>query len=257
MQPALFIVLEGTDGSGTTTQGNLLAQSLRVAGHEVLRTAQPSDGPIGVVLRAALRNEMGHRLDPVAVALLFAADRSDHCHRVIGPALARGEWVVCDRYLGSSLAFQVVDGDGTIDEAWVLALNRHALVPDLSVLLDVPTDTAVGRIQERGKPRERFEIEDTLRNVRQRYRQVFASPPERLGPAVVVEADRPRESVAREVLAHVQRRQAEVGLALATGDGEPVQRPAGLAPASDDSPASGEKPASSDSPGDRDSVGQA
>jgi dTMP kinase len=206
----LFIVFEGTDGSGTTTQGDLLAAALRQAGRTVLRTAEPSDGPVGRQLRQVLREKGAERLDPSAVALLFAADRVDHCERVIGPALQRGDVVVCDRYLGSSLAFQVVDGQGKIDAPWVLAINRAALVPDLSILLDVPVGVALTRIHKRGKPQERFEIEETLTGVRLRYVQLFQEAPTPLGRCVRIDAHRAREAVAYDVLGAVMQ-----GLALA------------------------------------------
>ncbi len=200
MNTSLFICFEGTDGSGTTTQGNLLAAELQRQGRTVLRTAQPSDGQVGQLIRAALRGETVHRLDPATVALLFAADRVDHCRHVIAPALARGEVVICDRYLGSSLAFQVVDGEGAIDAEWVMRINREALVPDATILMDLPVDQAVHRIVARGKPRERYEIEDTLQRVRSRYRAVFAAPPPQLGRTVVLDAQRSREAIAYDVL---------------------------------------------------------
>ncbi len=196
----LFVVFEGTDGSGTTTQGDLLATALRHAGRTVLRTAEPSDGPVGRLLRQVLREKGAERLDPVSVALLFAADRVDHCTRVIEPALRRGEVVVCDRYLGSSLAFQVVDGQGAIDAAWVFDINRRALVPDLTMLLDVPVGVALTRIHHRGKPTERYEIEETLTGVWQRYVQVFRDAPAPLGRCVTIDANRAREAVAYDVL---------------------------------------------------------
>jgi dTMP kinase len=199
----LFIVMEGTDGSGTTTQGDLLAEALRAQGHVVVRTAEPSQGPIGQMLRATLREQGPDAFDAQTVALLFAADRTDHVRRCIRPALARGETVVCDRYLGSSLAFQTVDGDGLIDRDWVLTLNKLALPPDLSVFLDVPPAAAMQRIVARGKPIERFEVEATLRQVHGRYRQAFERPPAGLGEAVVVDGLRQRAEVAADVWAAV------------------------------------------------------
>ncbi len=197
----LFIVFEGTDGSGTTTQGNLLTQQLQQAGHSVHRTAQPSPGPIGQLIRAALRGQLEGRLDARTVALLFAADRVDHGHREIQPALDRGDVVVCDRYLGSSLAFQVVDGSGGISEDWLLEINSGALVPDVSIWVDVPPEVAVARIVARGQPQERFEVLDTLRQVRQRYRDVFARAPKGLGRCVVVDGQPAPPEVAASIYA--------------------------------------------------------
>lgn len=211
---SLFVVFEGTDGSGTTTQGDLLAEALRHAGRNVVRTAQPSDGEIGRLLRQTLRDHRSdHRLDPVSVALLFAADRVDHCERVIRPALLHGNTVICDRYVGSSLAFQVVDGGGAIDAEWLLSTNRAAIRPDISLLLDVPVVTALSRIQRRGKPRERFEYEETLQRVQARYREVFAKAPPLLGKTLTLDANRPREAIAYDVLGAVMQVLAERGLA--------------------------------------------
>src|SRR5579864_7294663 len=106
----LFIVLEGLDGAGTTTQLVRLAERLRRAGERVVATAEPTDGPIGALIRQALRRRLVHRdgraLTDESLALLFAADRVDHVAGEIEPALARGQHVLCDRYVLSSLAYQ-------------------------------------------------------------------------------------------------------------------------------------------------------
>lgn len=196
----LFIVFEGTDGSGTTTQGDLLAAALRRAGRTVVRTAEPTTGDVGVMIRNVLRARTHEPLNPATVALLFAADRMDHCVREIGPALARGAVVICDRYLASSLTFQVVDGDGGITPEWITTINGSALTPDLTILLDLPVPDAMTRIHHRGKPRERFEVAETLERVRARYRQVFADPAPELGKTVVLNASRARETIAYDVL---------------------------------------------------------
>lgn len=200
---ALFVVFEGTDGSGTTTQGDLLAAAIKRSGRQVVRTAEPTAGDVGVMIRNVLRARTEQPLDPAAVALLFAADRVDHCQRMIAPALARGETVICDRYLASSLTFQVVDGDGRITPEWIAAINHEALRPDLTILLDLPVPDAMTRIHHRGKPRERFEVAETLERVRARYRQVFASGMPELGRTLVLDASRSRETIAYDVLSAV------------------------------------------------------
>lgn len=183
-----FIVMEGTDGAGTTTQGDLLAAALQRAGVEVVRTRQPSELPVGALLRQALRGGWQAAPGAVEVALLFAADRVNHVREVITPALARGAWVVCDRYLGSSLAFQVVDGAGALDPAWILAINAHTRRPDLTLWCDLEVSEAIARIDARGLPRERFERAATLAAVRGRYQQLAADPPPALGPIARVDA---------------------------------------------------------------------
>ncbi len=197
-----MVVLEGTDGAGTTTQGDLLAAHLRQRGLEVVRTAQPSALQGGQLIRQILRGEIvdGDRpIDPAVVALLFAADRIDHARRVVEPALARGAWVVCDRHLGSSLAFQVSDGQAAglaVDPAWVLAINRHAITADLTLWLDVPVAVALDRIAARGKPLERFETGAMLTRVRERYAALYADPPAALGRVVRIDAASAQTTVA-------------------------------------------------------------
>jgi len=205
----LFIVVEGIDGAGTTTQGDRLCEALRRSGRKVHRTREPSDGEIGQLLRRALRHQLPHPLCARQVALLFAADRLDHCRNEIAVALARGEFVVCDRYLGSSLTFQVIDGGGAFDAAWVRSLNQPILVPDLCLLIDVPVDVSLARIMARGKPIERFEVAATLARVRQRYLDVFAHETAGLGAVAVIDGTPMADAVASEVLGRVMTILAE------------------------------------------------
>ncbi|MEY3015054.1 MAG: hypothetical protein RIT45_3789 [Pseudomonadota bacterium] len=193
---ARFFVLEGTDGSGTTTQGDGLHRRLGGAG---LRTREPSDGPIGRLLRASLRGQTERRLGAEEVALLFAADRIDHVRAEIGPCLAEGRHVVCDRYLGSSLAFQVVDGEGGFGADWLLAINRGVRKPDLTLWIDVPVDEAMARITARGAPLERFEVAATLQRVRDRYAALAEAPPPALGTVVRIDGVGSVETVAQRV----------------------------------------------------------
>lgn len=198
-----LIVLEGTDGSGTTTQGDDLADHLRQLGLEVVRTAQPSPLATGQLIRQILRGEL-QGIDAAVVALLFAADRVDLGQRVLEPALQRGAWVVCDRHVASSLAFQVVDaardpGQPPIDPAWITAINRCALHADLTLWLDLPVEVALQRIESRGKPLERFEVSETLQRVRDRYAKVFADPPSQLGQVAVVDGSATRDAVGRAI----------------------------------------------------------
>lgn len=198
-----LIVLEGTDGSGTTTQGDDLAEHLRRQGLEVVRTAQPSPLPTGQLIRQILRGEL-QGIDAAVVALLFAADRVDLGQRMLEPALQRGAWVVCDRHLASSLAFQVVDGaraadQPPLDPAWISAINRCAIAADLTLWLDLPVEVALQRIESRGKPLERFEVSETLRQVRARYAQVFAAPPAQLGQVAVIDGSATRDAVGRAI----------------------------------------------------------
>lgn len=171
-RPGRFVVLEGLDGAGTTTQAARLAAALRRAGRRVVLTREPSGGPIGRLLRRALRGQLRMRahseLSEAALALLFAADRVDHLASTIQPALAGGWVVVSDRYVLSSLAYQ----GRVLDLAWVEAINAQAPAPDLTLFLDVEPRTAAGRRARRGGRRERFEDARTQVAVAQAYEAV-------------------------------------------------------------------------------------
>jgi dTMP kinase len=154
-----LVVLEGVDGAGTTTQAERLGRRF---GARVHVTREPSQGPIGALLRQLLGGAHAP-VDRVAVALLFAADRLDHLAREIRPALARGQLVVTDRYVLSSLAYQSIDlqpdfgGDRERARDLVAAINARAQPADLTLFLDVPADVAEGRRRGRGAPEELFE----------------------------------------------------------------------------------------------------
>ena len=162
----LFIVVEGIDASGSTTQASRLSAYLRERGSRVVQTHEPSDGPAGMLIRLALNRRLSApawapedgepafaSLDPLALALLFAADRRDHVATRVEPALAHGIHVVSDRYALSSLAYQGLHADAE----WILAINRHAPVPDLTVFLDLPARQADDRIRNSRMQRDAFE----------------------------------------------------------------------------------------------------
>ena len=146
-----FVVVEGLDGAGTTTQTHALQEALTARDLRVLRTAEPTGGPIGSVLRSYVRKDF--ELDPLTATLLFTADRSDHLCRTVRPALRDGLTVVCDRYLLSTLAYQGAQG---VDRAWILDISRGFDIPDLTVVLTLPEGDRQNRIGTRG-PRDRFE----------------------------------------------------------------------------------------------------
>ena len=180
MPAPLFIVLEGIDGSGTTTQLDRLARHLEARGRRVHPTREPSAGPIGRLLREILlgshRRPDGAPVDGLAMALLFAADRRDHLTREIEPALASGADVVSDRYLLSSLAYQAQEAE----RDWVAGLARDLRVPDLTLLLDVPIPVAAARRRAAGRPDERYDADDVQARVAARYRELCAAAPNAL-----------------------------------------------------------------------------
>jgi dTMP kinase len=193
-----FIVLEGIDGSGTTTQAARLVASLRSAGHEVVATREPSDGPLGVVLRQALTRRLVGLSDR-ALALLFAADRLDHLASVVEPALAEGKVVVSDRYVLSSLAYQGM----RMPLGWVEGLNAAARPADLTLYLAVDPRTAARRRQGRGGRAELFDADEVQRAVARAYARVMRKHA-RAQRVVRVDGRASPDEVARQILSRVR-----------------------------------------------------
>jgi dTMP kinase len=159
-----FIVLEGIDGAGTTTQTRRLAQRLRQQGCPVVTTCEPSSGPVGNLIRQALERRLrvngdeAIELDWATLALLFAADRTDHVSRCIEPALRSGAYVICDRYDLSSFIYQSLTApDPEQALRWVRELNGQLRRPDITLVLDVNPDIAEIRRAKRGTEPELFE----------------------------------------------------------------------------------------------------
>ena len=193
-----FVVLEGIDGSGTTTQAARLAASLRAAGHAVVSTREPSDGPLGVVLRQALTRRLVGLSDQ-ALALLFAADRLDHLASVVELALAEGKVVVSDRYVLSSLAYQGM----RLPLSWVETLNTAARPADLTLYLEVDPRTAARRRQGRGGAAELFDADEVQRAVARAYGRVVRKHA-RAQRVVRVDGRAAPDEVAREILSRVR-----------------------------------------------------
>lgn len=168
-----FVVLEGGDGSGKSTQVARLAARLRAQGVDVHETFEPGAGALGAVIRNLLLHGPSE-VAPVTEALLMAADRAQHVAAEIEPALARGAWVVCDRYVPSSLVYQgVVRGLGVATVGQLSEIATGGLHPDLVIVLDVSDDVAVAR--QRGEP-DRLEREGDAFHaaVRRAYRELAA-----------------------------------------------------------------------------------
>lgn len=150
MSRGKFITLEGGEGAGKSTQARLLADALRQRGLDVVITREPGGTPGAERIRSLLLSREGEGWNTRAEALLFAAARSDHVERLIEPALAGGRWVICDRFIDSSRAYQ--GGAGGLDDAEIMALHRigsSGLLPDLALLLDVTPENAVKRTSSR------------------------------------------------------------------------------------------------------------
>jgi len=160
----LFIAVEGIDGSGTTTQTRMLTDWLASLGHEVVATREPTRGEVGLLIRQLLRDSS---IPAEVDALLFAADRALHTVRTIKPALERGAIVVSDRYVESSIAYQSSSG---LPIEWVEYINRYALTPDLTIVLDVDPSLGLKRKRKQGTgPLDKFENVSFLGRVRRTF----------------------------------------------------------------------------------------
>jgi len=172
-----FIVFEGTDGSGKSTQMTRLSKYLKERGVSCFLTHEPTDAPIGAVLRACLSGRL--QTDERAIALLFASDRLDHIHNPVNglkKKLSEGITVLCDRYYLSSFAYN----GGFADPEWVIGLNKYAmeeLRPDLTVYIDLPPEEGMERVLKRGEA-DRYETLERQKKIRDGYFEMFRRFPE-------------------------------------------------------------------------------
>ncbi len=186
-----FIVLDGPDGSGTTTHAALLADALRKAGETVCLTAEPTDGPLGKWIRQQLRD--GLSLPPSAIQLMFCADRATHLHEVVQPALARGETVVSDRYSASTVAYGGAFG---VNPDWLYDVNKYFIQPTHHLFLLPSLDICLERMAARGTT-DAFERRELQELVHAGYRSIAAKDP----TIRVIDSAPSVEVVAAEILA--------------------------------------------------------
>ena len=165
----MFITFEGIDGAGTTTHSRMFFDWLQEQGFEGLLTREPTDGPVGKLLRSFLRHEGDVEPDPVLMTYLFAADRKHHLQADMEPVLDAGGVVICDRYLHSTLAYQSVG----LPADWVETVMQPLRIPDIIVFVDLDPAEALRRIDVRGEARELFERVDFLQRVRENYLNIF------------------------------------------------------------------------------------
>jgi dTMP kinase len=193
-----FVTFEGVEGSGKTTQLAMTAEALRAAGRDVLATRQPGGTAIGEKIRAILL-DVGHgHLDPVSEWLLYEADRRQHVEEVLRPAVGSGRFVLCDRYSDATEAYQQV-GRGVAERLVreVDALARNGLVPDLTLIYDLPVEEGLERAHLRDRHVGRFEgaALDFHRRVREAYLAIARREP---GRVVVIPAGGEPDAVFRE-----------------------------------------------------------
>jgi dTMP kinase len=198
----VFITLEGGDGSGKSTQAELLGEWLAREGRAVVRTREPGGTDVGVEVREIVLHHRGD-IAPRAEALLYAADRAHHIATIVRPALERGDVVIQDRYIDSSVAYQ---GAGRVlDPEAVRGISEWAtegLRPDLTILLDIDADAARGRLDAARTRYDRLEAEASAFHdrVRAAYLAIAEAEPERF---LVVDATRPAADIAAEISTRV------------------------------------------------------
>jgi len=203
-----FITFEGGEGTGKSTQIKLLGEKLRAAGMHTIITREPGGSPGAEIIRHLVLSGVGKALGANGEALLFAAARDDHVRRVIEPSLARGDWVLCDRFFDSTRVYQGKLGDA--DPKLIKALERVTLgqlEPDLTIVLDVPAEIGLARAAARRgmAAADRFEGEEIgfHRRLRDAFRQITIDDPER---CVLVAADADITAVAERVWAAVTKK---------------------------------------------------
>ena len=200
-----FIVFEGLDGAGTTTQAKLLAERVQAQGRTVYLAHQPSEGPAGLLIRQILAGRAATpqadgklaMVDERVMALLFAADRLDHLGSQIEPRLARGEDVILDRYTLSSLAYQ----GASISHEFIAQANRFARKPDLTLFLYVPSAIALERVRLRGAKLERYETAQQQQVIEREYSRLVGT----LASVVSIDGTRPIADVAEQCYAALQQ----------------------------------------------------
>lgn len=178
-----FIALEGGEGVGKSTQLQALADAIRARGHSVVTTREPGGSPGAEAIRALLMDGAADRWSPRAEALLFAAARADHVEKTIRPALARGDWVLCDRFIDSTRAYQ--GGAGGLSDADIMALHEvgsEGLLPDRTLVLTLDMEEAAARADQRdGGKADRFALKNSQyhQNVVRAFKEMTAASPER------------------------------------------------------------------------------
>jgi dTMP kinase len=196
-----FITFEGGEGSGKSTQAGILANRLARAGRKVFSTREPGGSPAAEEIREALLSGQVWQFGPFAEALMFAVARADHIENAISRALLEGKWVVCDRFLDSTRAYQ--GATAGVPRGLISALERltvGGLLPDITFVLDLPPEDGLARAAERrsGSAPDRFESQEVLlhERVRRAFLDIAEEEPDR---CVVVDASQPEAMVAEDI----------------------------------------------------------
>ncbi|MDY5930456.1 MAG: dTMP kinase [Candidatus Ornithospirochaeta sp.] len=193
-----FIVFEGLDGAGTTTQIRLLSRNLGRIGYECIATHEPTENPIGRLVRQVLQKKVTTTMH--ALALLYSADRHDHLYNDgygIVNELRNGRTVLSDRYFFSSIAYQAVE----CDESFISSINDYPL-PQIVIFIDTPADECIRRIDKRGEEKELFDRREFLEKVRKNYIRQFESLPEGVA-LITVDGMKSVDEIEKEILGKV------------------------------------------------------
>jgi dTMP kinase len=201
MRRGKFITFEGGEGTGKSTQAATLAHQLDALGVGVTLTREPGGSPGAEIMRHVILSGAAKPFGPEAEAMLFAAAREDHIRCTISPALDAGKWVICDRFVDSTRVYQGVLGD--VDQRLIRALERVSvgdLVPDLTIILDVPVAIGLKRAagRRRGKTPDRFEAEEFEfhQKLRKAYLGLAKAEPKRF---IVIDASAQKKTVAKRI----------------------------------------------------------
>ncbi len=191
MAKGKLIVFEGIDGAGSTTQLKLFGKYLAKKKIKFVETCEPTDGPIGKLIRKALRHELKFSWE--TLQLMYSGDRADHLDKIIKPNLERGVNVISDRYFLSTFAY----GELNLDGKWLRGLNRKFLPADITFYIDTPADVAISRIKKTRGEKELFEKKKFLENVRKNYLKIARE----FGNSIhVLSGTLPMERIAKEVV---------------------------------------------------------
>lgn len=192
----LFIVIEGLDGSGSSTQAQLLVNNLRAKKYPAFLTKEPTNNIIGGLIRGQLTGDWSTSME--CLQLLFAADRAHHLDREILPALKKDKIIVSDRYLFSGVAY----GSLNVDREWLLKINEKFLLPDLTFLLQVKPKICLKRIKNDRFTLELFEQEQKLNRVWHVYKLLF----KKFKNIFIIDGNRTKEKIADEIYTIVKKK---------------------------------------------------
>ena len=195
----IFITFEGGEGTGKTTLIDMLHEDLVALGYQVMKTREPGGSKIAELIRTIILDKENIEMDYKAEAMLYAASRRQHLIEVIKPALARGEIVLCDRYVDSSIAYQGYARGLGMDEVW--QLNDYAIdgfLPTITILIDIQPEIGLKRIKSNKRSEDRLDLESLAfhQKVREGYLLLAKKFPERI---IIVPGEKDRLALYHEV----------------------------------------------------------